>query len=101
MTAPESRLWHGFLRTLPFTVHRQKPLDNYVVDFYCARCQLAIEIDGDSHFSEEAIRYDRQRSDALARRGIQVIRFTNAEVMQNFEGVCTEIARALEGLGGA
>jgi len=95
MPAPEARLWHGFLRTLPVTVSRQKPLGGYIVDFYCARQQLAIEIDGDSHFSDEASQYDRARSAALARLGIRVVRFTNAEVMRNFEGVCLEIARAI------
>ncbi len=95
LTAPEARLWHEFLRTLSVTVSRQKPLGGYVVDFYCAKHQLAIEIDGDSHFSDEARQYDRARSAALARLGIRVVRFTNMEVMQNFEGVCSEIARVL------
>ena len=95
LTAPEARLWHGFLRTLSVTVSRQKPLGGYIVDFYCAKHQLAIEIDGDSHFSDEARQYDRARSAALARLGIRVVRFTNVDVMQSFEGVCSEIARVL------
>jgi very-short-patch-repair endonuclease len=95
-TPAEKKLWYELLRDLPQKFTRQKPLGQYVADFYCARHQLVIELDGDSHYTDEAQRYDKARSAALEAQGIRVIRFTNADVLQNFEGVCREIVRALK-----
>lgn len=74
---------------------RQKPPGNYVADFYCASQLLVIELDGDSHFVEAAQTYDARRTGSLAARGITVMRFTNLEVMLEFEGVCQRIREAL------
>jgi very-short-patch-repair endonuclease len=68
---------------------------NYVAGFYCARHRLVIELDGDSHFTDAAERYDKARADALAVYRIVVIRFTNTEVMQQFEAVCEKIDETL------
>jgi very-short-patch-repair endonuclease len=95
-TIPERKLWHEFLRGRPEKFTRQKPLGFYIVDFYCASKRLAIEIDGDSHFDDSAERYDRRRTDALVRLGVQLIRFTNSDVLDNFEAVCRTIAQKLE-----
>ena len=95
LTEPERRLWYGYLRTLPIPIKRQKPIGNYIVDFYCASRKLAIEIDGDSHYSPEAIEKDNTRTLALSALGISVLRFSNEVVMKNFDGVCAEIARRL------
>jgi len=95
MTAPEKKLWFEFLREAPLRFTRQKPLADFVADFYCAGRQLVIEIDGDSHFDPVAEKRDRIRTAALKDQGIQVLRFTNAEVMQNFETVCEIILEAL------
>jgi very-short-patch-repair endonuclease len=62
---------------------RQKPLLDYVVDFYCDELALVIEIDGESHTGQEE--YDKKRSQELGEVGITVIRFTNDEVLQNLE----------------
>ena len=87
-TAAESKLWYQLLRmrnlsTYKFT--RQKPIANFIVDFYSAELHLAIEIDGDSH--DESISYDLQRTQALNKLGISVVRYTNDEVLNNLEGV--------------
>ena len=74
---------------------RQKPLGTYIADFYCASRQLVIELDGDTHYTGKAQRYDERRTEGLGLYGIRVIRFTNAEVMQHFEGVCAGIADSL------
>lgn len=74
---------------LKFT--RQKPLDNYIVDFYCSELLLAIEIDGDSH--TEQTEYDRIRTETLDQYGITVIRYTNREVLNNLEGVYRDLTR--------
>jgi very-short-patch-repair endonuclease len=90
-TPAESKLWYQFLRTLPQKFTRQKPLGSYIADFYCSEFQLVIEIDGDSHFSEVAERRDAARTAALERHGLRVLRFTNLELRESFEGVCQRI----------
>src|SRR6266850_7598605 len=87
-TFAERKLWYEFLRTLPQKFTRQKPLGRYVADFYCSSHRLVIELDGDSHYSVDAQRYDEERSAVLRTLGIRVLRFTNADVMQTFEAVC-------------
>jgi very-short-patch-repair endonuclease len=94
-TPAEKKLWFEFLRDLPQKFTRQKPLGQYVADFYCSRRRLVIELDGDSHYTDRAQRYDQVRTDALETRGVRVMRFTNTEVLANFEAVCTAIADAL------
>ena len=91
MTAQERRLWYGFLRDYPIRVLRQKVIEHYIVDFYCAKAQLVIEIDGGQHFSEDGQRDDAERTVALQTYGLEVIRFTNSELNNNFDGVCQRI----------
>ena len=95
MTPAERKLWFDFLRGLPDRWHRQKPLGNYVADFYCAGRQLVIEIDGDSHYVSRGPCYDRTRTAALEATGIRVLRYTNLDVMQNFESVCQRIVEVM------
>jgi very-short-patch-repair endonuclease len=94
-TPAEKKLWFEFLRDLPQKFTRQKPLGQYVADFYCSRQRLVIELDGDSHYTDGAQRYDQVRTDALKRRGVRVMRFTNTDVLENFEAVCAAITVAL------
>ena len=91
-TSAEKKLWYEVLRNkqldnLKFT--RQKPLDEYIVDFYCAELMLAIEIDGDTHVEQKE--YDQKRTESLNRCGIEVIRYVNAEVLNNLEGVYQDL----------
>jgi very-short-patch-repair endonuclease len=95
-TPAEKKLWFEFLRDLPHKFTRQKPLGRYVADFYCSRLQLVIELDGDTHYTDRAQRYDDGRTAELGLQGVRVIRFTNLEVLESFEGVCATIAAALE-----
>src|SRR5688572_30473164 len=95
-TPAERKLWYEFLCTLPQRFSRQKPLGNYIADFYCSSRRLVIEIDGDSHFNDAAERHDAIRTAALEKTGLRVVRFTNDEVMQDFEGVCAEVLAALK-----
>ncbi len=95
-TPAERKLWFEFLRDLPLRFSRQKPLGNYIADFYCASRLLIIEVDGDSHFTEAGAAYDDRRSAALEAQGPRLIRFTNFEVMQEFEAVCQRIRDALK-----
>jgi len=96
MTSAEKELWYHYLRYHRLTFHRQKIIENYIVDFYCSKALLVIEIDGDSHFTSEAIEYDSNRTAILEAYGIQVIRFTNYEVINCFERVCLKINELVE-----
>lgn len=91
LTPAEKKLWYDFLRTQSVRILRQRPIDNYIVDFYCPTAKLVIEIDGDSHFTAEGKEYDKQRTAVLEAYGLKELRFTNADVMKHFEGVCEEI----------
>jgi very-short-patch-repair endonuclease len=90
-TSAENKLWQDYLRGFPLRVLRQRPIDHFIVDFYCAALKLVIEVDGDTHFTEEGQLCDRQRTEVLTGYGLKVIRFTNDEVMNQFEGVCEQI----------
>ena len=94
-TPAERTLWFEFLRDLPVKFTRQKPLGRYIVDFYCASRMLVIEVDGDSHYSDRGQRYDETRTADLEALGARVMRFTNTEVMQDFENVCAIINNAI------
>ncbi|WMJ22071.1 endonuclease domain-containing protein [Paludicola sp. MB14-C6] len=91
MTPQEKRLWYNYLNQLPIRFLRQKIICNYIVDFYCAKLKLAIEIDGTQHFTQDAIQYDIQRTHILNTYDIEVIRFNNHEVDNNFYSVCGKI----------
>lgn len=88
MTKEERRLWHDFLRTYPVRFLRQKILGAYIVDFYCAKAKLVIELDGSQHYTAEQISYDRGRTAFLSEYGLEVLRIPNTEVNRNFRGVC-------------
>ena len=94
-TPAERKLWFEFLRDLPHKFTRQKPLGYYIADFYCSGLRLVIEVDGDSHFTAGAETHDRTRTAVLAGMNVRVIRFTNAEVMAQFEAVCSRINQVL------
>ena len=95
-TPPERKLWYEYLRARPEKFTRQKPLGSYIADFYCAQKRLVIELDGDSHFHDAAELRDRIRTAVLGFQDVRVIRFTNAEVMQQFEAVCLRIGEVLQ-----
>ena len=95
-TPAERKLWFEFLRDLPLRFSRQKPLGNYIADFYCASRLLIIEVDGDSHFTNPGEAYDARRNTALEAQGVRIIRFTNLEVMEQFEAVCQGVRDALK-----
>ena len=91
MTKEERHLWYDFLKDYPVRFTRQKVLGHYIVDFYCAKAGLIIELDGSQHFEPETLEKDEQRTDYLEQYGLSVIRIPNNEVMKNFRGVCEYI----------
>ena len=91
MTPWERKLWYLFLKDYPVRFQRQKCIDHYIVDFYCFRAKLVIELDGGGHYDSEAEKYDNHRSRMLEKHGLNVIRFCNLDIDNNFYGVCTVI----------
>jgi cyclase len=92
MTGAERKLFERLSKNeLGVRFRAQHPLSLYVVDFYCHRAKLVIEIDGDIHFHEEAQKEDDKRKKAIEDFGLKDTRFTNEEVYKNMEGVISEI----------
>ena len=91
MTKEERHLWYDFLKNLPVTVNRQKVIGNDIVDFYCAQAKLVIELDGSQHYENKGLKTDALRDAYFAEWGIKVLRYSNAEVNQQFDGVCEDI----------
>ena len=91
MTRQERRLWYDFLKQYPVPFRRQKQFGEYIVDFYCARAKLVIEIDGSQHYEPEKRKQDEKRDQYLSRWGMYALRFSNYDVDRYFENVCAEI----------
>ena len=91
MTKEEKHLWYDFLRTYPIKFTRQKVLGKYVADFYSAKANIVIELDGSEHFTTNGEKYDSKRTKFLENYGIKVIRIPNTEINNNFESICNYI----------
>ena len=96
MTPWEIKLWTQFLREYPIRFQRQKVIDNYIVDFYCAKARIVIELDGGGHYTEEKQKYDDERTEILKKYNLQVIRICNLEIDNNFYNVCEHIDREVK-----
>ena len=91
MTKEERRLWYEFLKELPITVNRQKTIGSCIVDFYCAKARLVIELDGSQHYDDQGQKADKIRDEYLKSLGFRVLRYSNADINQNFKEVCEDI----------
>lgn len=92
-TLSEVLLWQK-LRASQFrgyAFNRQKPLGDYIVDFYCRQLQLVIEIDGDSHFYAQSVVEDQRRQSVLEEMGLCFLRFLDSEVKKSMPFVLQEI----------
>jgi len=99
MTLGEILLWKELKgkKLLGYDFHRQKPIDRYVVDFYCPRLKLVIEIDGDSHEGKEEA--DRIRQEKLESLGLTVLRFWDSDVKCNVDGIVGQLQEWIEARG--
>jgi very-short-patch-repair endonuclease len=95
MTEEERHLWYDYLRLLPVRFRRQKVIGNYIVDFYCSKAALVIELDGSQHYTEEGMARDARRTRYLESLGLLVLRYTNLEIKQHFPDVCEDIGEKL------
>ena len=91
MTLSEQHLWFRFLRSYPVKIYKQRIIESFVVDFYCAEARLVIELDGSQHYTEQGKAYDEERSSIMEGYGVEVLRFTNLEVDREFDAVCERI----------
>ena len=95
MTPWERKLWYNFLRQYPVRFQRQKAIGNYIVDFYCAKALLVIELDGGGHYTPEKIENDNLRTEVLNHMNLTVLRFSNLDIGQHFSEVCAHINRTV------
>jgi len=90
-TKEENLLWYQFLRRYPKQFRRQYIIGSYIVDFYCHKAKLVIELDGSQHYSAQEMQYDALRTCYLDSLGIKVLRFSNLDVQREFRSVCEMI----------
>mgnify|MGYP002624719589 CR=1 FL=1 len=88
MTPQEKKLWYRFLRGYPVRIYRQRAIDQYIVDFYCSKAKLVIEIDGLQHYTTEGKEYDNLRTEILNQYSLEVLRFSNIDIDRNFTTIC-------------
>ncbi len=95
-TKAEQCIWEQLLRKNKsgYRFLRQKPLDQFIVDFYCSELQLVVEIDGDIH--KEQKEYDYHRTLILKSFGLTILRFSNNEVLEDLESVETRLEREIK-----
>jgi very-short-patch-repair endonuclease len=100
MTDAENRLWQAVRKRQlnGFQFYRQKNIGEYVVDFFCPKADLIIELDCGQHYSEEGRLKDERRDAYLKRFGLRVLRFSDREVFEELEGVLERVLVYLEGL---
>ena len=98
MTLEERILWYHYLKEYPVQWNRQKVIGPYIVDFYCKRAKLIVELDGSQHYNPEIAEQDRQRTAYLNSLGYTVLRFSNTDVKTNLSGVCAVIDRTVKNL---
>ena len=95
-TKEENLLWYNFLRLYKPQFRRQYVIGNYIVDFYCHRAKLVVELDGSQHCEPKKIEYDQARTAYLESQGLCVLRLSNLDVLQKFGNVCEYIDRSVK-----
>ena len=96
MTPWERKLWYEYLRDYPVRFQQQKAIGEYIVDFYCAKARLVIELDGGGHYTPEQASADRIRTQNLENMNLRVIRICNLDIDKNLRGVCAYIDQIVQ-----
>ena len=89
-------MWYMFLQNYPVKIYKQRIIDSFIVDFYCAKARLVIELDGSQHFTNQGLAYDQERSAMIAKYNLQVMRFTNLEIDQHFHEACELVHQTIQ-----
>ena len=97
-TSQEKHLWYDFLSKYEVKFQRQKPLGDFIADFYCHKAKLVIEIDGFQHLTYMGAKKDKYRTEILNDFGLTVIRFTNNQIDNEFFEVCNYIDEVVNNL---
>ncbi len=95
MTRQEKHLWYDFLQHYPIKIYKQRIIDNFIADFYCHQARLVIELDGSQHYTLQGKAYDESRTEVLEKYGLYVLRFSNKDIDERFEGVCYMIDKTI------
>ena len=97
MTDAEKLLWSKLKgkQAKECQFYRQKVVGHYIVDFYCAKANLIIEVDGGQHYTDFGKKSDEIRDNYLHDNGLRVLRFSDIDVLKNIDGVMEEIFRYL------
>ncbi|MBQ3483004.1 MAG: DUF559 domain-containing protein [Clostridia bacterium] len=96
MTRQEKHLRYDFLQHHPVKIYKQRIIDNFIADFYCHKARLVIELDGSQHYTPDGKSRDEARTKALERYSLHVLRFSNKDIDDHFDGVCQEIERIIK-----
>lgn len=96
MTPWERKLWYVYLSQYPVRFQRQKAIGKYIVDFYCAKARLVIELDGGGHYEPEQASKDAFRTAELNEMKLNVVRICNLDIDRNFRGVCEYMDRIVQ-----
>jgi very-short-patch-repair endonuclease len=97
MTDAERLLWAKVRKKQlkGFQFYRQRIISNYIVDFYCPKARLIIELDGGQHYSDEGKKNNKLRDDEMKRQGLRILRFPDREVFENLHSVLEKINDSL------
>ena len=90
-TQEEGKLWHLYLKKINPRFTRQKIIGSYIVDFYCAKLKLIIEIDGEQHYLDENKEYEKRREEYLQGLGYKLLRFYNSDINKSLKNTETTI----------
>lgn len=98
MTEAEVMLWSRLKgkQLLGYKVRRQYGVGRYVIDFYCPKLKLGIEVDGESHFTPKGKIHDKERNNFITNEGIKLIRIINTEIYENLDGVIELLAQKFQ-----
>ena len=96
LTPQEHKLWYAFLRSYPVKIYKQRIIESFVVDFYCAEARLVIELDGSQHYTEKGRAYDAERTAILQQYDLLVLRFANNAIDRHFDAVCEQIHSTIQ-----
>jgi very-short-patch-repair endonuclease len=95
MTDSELKLWSRIRRKQIFGLqfYRQRPIGNYIVDFYCPKAELVLEVDGLQHMNKLAMQKDKYRDSYLKQQGVKVLRFDNLQVLKQLDAVVEKVCQ--------